>query len=361
MRILQMDIKHDSISVLPEVLDDLWVLYNIIQKGDRVYAKTTREVKLGDRYERPEKGRRISIQLGVLVDSIIWDRYLNRLRVHGIVCECPEDIGALGSHHTLNITLDRPLRIVKNKWMQYQIDQLKKSTEKGVSPLIIIAIDDEGYCVAVLRGFGLDLKSEEKINLPGKLDSSGRQKALNELFKSASKCLENILIEEKLPIAIVGLGFIKNYFIKYLEEKKPEIFRKVIDVKSVNSVGEAGIYEAVRSGILSKAIQKLRIFEENRAVEEFLERIVKENPYATYGLLEIEKAAALGAVENMLVTDVYLGQGSGEEKQLIERLMRDVEQKGGRVTIISTGHEAGEKLNSFGGIAALLRFPLVQE
>jgi protein pelota len=36
--------------------------------------------------------------------------------------------------------------------------------------------------------------------------------------------------------------------------------------------------------------------------------------------------------------------------------MREVENKGGRVIIISTEHEAGTKLNSLGGIAALLRF-----
>jgi protein pelota len=38
--------------------------------------------------------------------------------------------------------------------------------------------------------------------------------------------------------------------------------------------------------------------------------------------------------------------------------MKNVEEMGGGIMIISTEHEAGTKLLSLGGIAALLRFPL---
>jgi len=38
--------------------------------------------------------------------------------------------------------------------------------------------------------------------------------------------------------------------------------------------------------------------------------------------------------------------------------MKDIEQKGGKVIIVSTEHEAGAKLIALGGVAALLRFAL---
>jgi protein pelota len=38
--------------------------------------------------------------------------------------------------------------------------------------------------------------------------------------------------------------------------------------------------------------------------------------------------------------------------------MREVEQKGGGVVVVSTEHEAGAKLIALGGVAAILRFPL---
>jgi protein pelota len=38
--------------------------------------------------------------------------------------------------------------------------------------------------------------------------------------------------------------------------------------------------------------------------------------------------------------------------------MHEAERRRGSITVISTEHEAGEKLSALGGIAALLRFPM---
>jgi len=355
MKILRSDVKHGTVAVLPEVLDDFWVLYNVIKRGDRVYTKTTREVRFGDRYDKPEKGRRISVFLGVSIESVTWDRYLNRLRVHGIICEAPEDVGP-GSHHTLNVTLNKPLTIVKDAWMKYELDQLKRATETGAPPIAVAVVDDEGYCLAVLRGFGFDVKAEENISLPGKRSTDERTKTLQGLFKSAAKALEDLSSELKMSIVVLGVGFIKNQFVKFLEEYKPELRRAIVDVKSVNNNGKAGINEALRSGVLNKALKNVRIAEEAEVVEEVLERLGKEHANVTYGLKEVEKADSIGAIDRLLVTDVKLREASDEERRVLEKLMREVENKHGKVIIISTEHEAGTKLNSLGGIAALLRF-----
>jgi protein pelota len=356
MKILRSDVKHGTVAVLPEVLDDFWVLYNVIKKDDGVYANTTREVRLGDRYDRPEKGRRISVFLGISIENVMWDRYLNRLRVHGIICEAPEDVGA-GSHHTLNVTLNKPLTIVKDRWMKYELDQLKRATETGAPSIAVIVVDDEGYCVAALRGFGFDVKAEESISLPGKRSTDERTKTLQKIFKSAAKALEDLLSESGMSVVVLGLGFVKNQFVKFLDDYKPELRSAVVDVKSVNSTGKAGINEALRSGVLGKALKHVRIAEEAEVVEEVLERLGKEHANVAYGLAEVEKAEGLGAVDRLLLTDVKLREASDEERHVLEKLMREVENKRGRVIIISTEHEAGTKLNSLGGIAGLLRFP----
>jgi protein pelota len=65
----------------------------------------------------------------------------------------------------------------------------------------------------------------------------------------------------------------------------------------------------------------------------------------------------LGAVERLLVADTMLRDSDDEKRQRIEEVMNIIEQKGrGTVLIVSTEHEAGSKLVSLGGIAALLRF-----
>ena len=223
MKILNKDFKHGRVTVVPEFLDDFWILYNIIQRNDIAYARTTREIRLGDRYERPEKGRRISLVLGIRVEKVLWDRSLNRLRIHGIVCDGPEDIGVVGSHHTLNISLNTPLTIIKKRWLNYHREYLRRATEKKTTPIAVISIDDEGYCIAVIRGFGIDVVAEEHISLPGKRMESERLKTLNEMFKSASNTLKELIESLGGSIVVLGLGYTKSHFLKFLEVFRTQI------------------------------------------------------------------------------------------------------------------------------------------
>jgi protein pelota len=132
----------------------------------------------------------------------------------------------------------------------------------------------------------------------------------------------------------------------------------VADVKSVNNGGVAGIYEALRSGVLLKAMKQQRIAKETEIVEEILKRIGKGEANVAYGFDEVKKAAEMGAVEKLVLTDIMLREAPDEKRLLIEDLMKSVEKKGGNITVISTEHEAGVKLTALGGIAALLRYAL---
>ncbi|KPV62045.1 MAG: Peptide chain release factor subunit 1 [Candidatus Bathyarchaeota archaeon BA1] len=357
MKILGMNLKKGIVKVLPESLDDIWHLYNIIHEKDEVYAQTTREVKVQELYTRPKRGKRVSVFLGVRVEGVTWDRNLNRLRVHGIVCEAPEDIGAKGSHHTINVTVDKPLTIMKSEWLRHQIDRLERASKAEVTPIIVMAMDDEEYCVAVLRQYGVDVKVEERTRLPGKLEAERRAEAMRGFFKAALKSLWEVWVGLHSPIVIIGPGFIKNDFVKYVRNASSEVANAIIDIKSVNSGGVAGIHEGLRSGVLTKALRHVRILEENRVMEELLERLGKGRQDVTYGFTEVERATTFGAVEKLLLADITLRETPSEKRTALERLMKEVEEKGGQVIVISTEHEAGAKLLSLGGVAALLRFP----
>jgi protein pelota len=151
---------------------------------------------------------------------------------------------------------------------------------------------------------------------------------------------------------------VKGDFAKFVENEAADITHSVVDVKSVNNGGVAGIYEAMRSGVLLKTLKQQRIVEETETVEEILKRLGKAESNVTYGLAEVEKAANLGAVDKLVLADTMLRETSDEKRLHLEDLMKTVEQKGGSILVVSTEHEAGAKLTALGGIAALLRFPL---
>ena len=342
---------------MPESLDDLWHLYNIILENDEVHARTSRQTKTDDQYARPAKAKRVPVNLGVQVEKMAWDRVLNRLRIRGIVCEAPENLSIKGSRHTINITVNKPLTIVKKRWQKHQLERLKRASQITAAPLTILSMDDEDYCVAVLHQYGIEVKTQVRNRLPGKLEAEKRVKAKQLFFSTALKSLRETWDPLHSPIVIIGPGFIKDDFIDYLKSEAKDVSTSVVAVKGVNSAGLSGIEESLRSGILSNVLKNKRIGDEMAAVEEFLARLGRGKADATYGFDEVEKATNYGAVEKLLVADVTLRDTTYEKRRLLEQLMKNVEKARGEVVVISTEHEAGQKLLSLGGVVALLRFP----
>jgi protein pelota len=356
LRILEINRKKEYVKVVPETSDDFWHLYNVIHKDDMVYARTTREMKVDEKYGRPKRGERIPVFLGVSVEEVEWDKLLGRLRVHGIIRDAPEDVPA-GVHHTLNVTLNTAITIVKKEWSDHEIERLRRASRTSEKPIIIISIDDEGYAIVTTAQYGIEEKIEERIRLPGKLETEKRTTATSVYFRGALESLREMWKETHSPIAIIGVGFVKNEFAKFVENEGLDLAKSVVDVKSVNNGGLAGIYEALRSGVLLKTVSQLRISEEAAVVEEILKRLGKGESNVAYGSDYVEKAANLGAVEKLVLADSAL-RGAEDEKRLrLEEIMNTVEKKGGgTVMIVSTEQEAGSKLLALGGVAALLRF-----
>jgi len=358
LKILEMHLKKGFAKVLPQSLDDLWHLYNVIYQGDRVYAKTTREIKIEEEYARPQPGRRVTVFLGLQVERVSWDQSLNRLRVHGVICDVPEDIGGKGSHHTFNVVVDQPLTIVKSQWQKHQVDRLERASHVETPLVLLVAIDDEEFAMAVLRQYGLEVKAEKRVQLPGKLEAERRDKAIKGFFKDALHSLRETWTSLNCPIVILGLGFVKNSFVRYIKDQAQDVAAAIADVKSVNSSGLTGINEALRSGVLTKTLKHGRIAEETKLVEEVLARLGRGTNDVAYGLDEVTRAVQYGAVEKLLITDIILRESADEKRTELERLMREVEEKAGKITVVSTEHEAGTKLQGLGNIAALLRFPI---
>ena len=119
MKIFRINLKKHFAKVMPESLDDLWHLYNIILKRDEVYARTTRQTKPDDQYSRPTKAKRIPVNLGVQVEKMYWDKVLNRLRINGIVCDAPEKLNIKGRLQKLNSKKYYNSFTITNKGQKY--------------------------------------------------------------------------------------------------------------------------------------------------------------------------------------------------------------------------------------------------
>jgi protein pelota len=252
------------------------------------------------------------------------------------------------------------MTIVKKEWPKHLLDRLTRASETE-KPILILSIDDEGFAIAETKQYGYETRVEQRTRLPGKQDADKRVEATKGYFHLALDSLHKLWTPNHNPIVIIGAGYVKNDFVNYLQEESKELSKAVVDIKSVNNGGTAGIDEALRSGVLLKAVHQLRILDETETMEEILKRLGKGDGKVTYGLEPVENAANMGAIEKLIIADTTLRDSDEEKRLKLEQLMRDVERRQASVTVVSTEHEAGFKLISLGGIAALLRFPIYRD
>jgi protein pelota len=340
MKILYIDKKKRKkykIKVLPQSMDDIWHLSNIIEEGDFVSALSYRSKEKTLDKLRTGKEEKEAVYISIMAQWVEFHDFSNRLRVHGIIQE-PMDYE--GHHHTLNIEVGKDVAIVK-EWKKKHLDRIKEAIELSNRPLIeIISMDEDEAVIAMLHQSGIQEIARISSNRSGKMYKSEDKR--NEYYgKILSK------IENERNLILIGPGFAKEEFHSFGKSRMPKAFKNCF-IASVCQSGMVGIREGMKRGIFNMVVGNSRILFEEKLIEEFFEEIAKDGLVA-YGEKEVEIAVKMGAVKELLLTNELLRKK--------EKLAREAEKKGAIIRIITT--EARKKLKSLGGIGAILRYAIV--
>ena len=344
MKVLHQDTRTGEIKLLLESMDDLWHLKNIVVPADLVWADTHRRKEEKSDKIRVERAEKRRMRLGIRIDKVEFQDYQDKLRILGVIEEGPQDIG---QHHTLLLGPGDKLSIFKSKWKKHELDRIMSAVRDASRPSIyFVSMDETEAAVFVMSQFSL--KELGNITLTG----TGKMYESKTDAKSYFEEIANILIAsiDMEPIVILGPGFAKERFIAFLKEKHPEMAKRTTALSSGQS-GATGVYEVIKKGLGGKIVKDTRLVIETNLIEDLLARISRGDP-VTYGPKQVEKAAKAGAVEVLLITEERVRIPLGE------KLMKTIENMGGRVEILSTNHDAGKRLESLGGYAAILRYPI---
>jgi peptide chain release factor subunit 1 len=287
---------------------------------------------------------------------------------------------------------------------EYLEEQLKEKEAYG-----IMLLDSSASTLAILEGSRLQIVREETSGVPGKHRAGGqsarRFERLREMhilafFKRVGNHANEIFlgISNLKGIIMGGPGptkydFQKGDFLNY------QLKEKILDTVDTAYTSEQGVEEVVERA--PEILKRVRYVEEKRAVQEFLYEIGHDTGLATYGEREVKRALESGAVKTLLLSEginivkvtvkcsvcnyqkqetmkepalppyaqSLVGQqcpnckspslAVEDEIDLVEDYAELAEQVGANVEIVSTESEEGQMLkNSFGGIAATLRFKL---
>ena len=352
MKIIKEDEKEGIVEVVPETLDDLWHLSHIIEVGDNASSKTTRRIQdnTGDKL-RSDRGVKKTFYLGLDIESISFHLFTGKLRLTGVITRGPEDLIPLGSHHTLEVKLNTPLKIVKQRWPKWAINRLNQAIDasKKLSAIIVV-LEDDTATLGLMRQFGIEYYGPIKGHVSGKrIMDKNRQKNIIQFYE---KVIESIVKFDSIQnIIIAGPGFVKNDFFDYLKDKHSNLAKMSI-VEPTGSGGRNGISEVLKKGTVEKLTSENRVAQEMGAINKLLTEIGKNSSKIAYGVKETQNAINLGAVEQLLILDTKVaGENMGEAMDMVENMKGDV-------MVISSEHEGGKQLESLGGMAAILRYQI---
>lgn len=341
MKVVKYDRRSGKMKLLIQSIDDLWHLYNIIDKDDRISGLTYRREEARPDKLRAERGEKKRMRLTIDVKDIEFHEFSDRLRVHGIITEGYQDIG---SYHTFNLSIGDIIDITKI-WGDYHLQRIEDAVDATKQPLItFIAMEDGDATFAQLRQYGVEEIAHITAHTPGKQYPSKKDEK-KDFYKEVLNKLEAIL---NGLLILLGPGFAKEEFLDFGKSRNPDLFTNCY-VAAAGNAGMTGIQEVLKKGIGSEALEKSRVAYETQIIERLLEEISKEGAYS-YGFDEVKDSLKAGAVEILLVVDALL------RKKMIEDILDLANRTRCKVVIISEVHEAGKKLSALGGVAALLRY-----
>jgi protein pelota len=336
MKVLRQNKKKGEIELLLQHMDDSWHLYNILEKGDLVSAVTYRTKKESDTKKRAGKGEKEKMYVTLEVQNMSFQKFTDRLRIHGTIVDAPEDIGA---HHTLYGKPGAKLKIQK-EWRKHQIDRLDEAVKASSQPMVaVLSLDEEKATLATIHYYGVEEVAVIESGRTGKMYESKTEE--KEYYGNIFSKIKHLTI----PFVIIGPGYAKEHLANYLKEKK--LTRYIVE--GTGHAGMVGVHEALKRGILERISGELQMSKEIKLVEALLDGIAKNNPIA-YGKTEVKKSVEMGATREILITSELIRDE--------EKLLEEGEKVGAKIHVISIHHEGGEKLASIGGIAAFLRYAI---
>jgi protein pelota len=323
MKLLNQDRKEGYAKIELENEDDLWRMKDFFREGDKVRKFTQRTMLEG----REKKSMKLTIE----VEKTSFEN--GRLRLTGEITEAGDDV-ELG-YHSFNVESGSELEIWRN-FSEKDWDNLEKWSEKDPYSVLFCLVEKGEADFYIVRESGIQSLSGVEENMPGKM--YGSDKSEDEFLKQVAATIRRV--EDDVDFVVIGgPGFVKERLKNFLEID--DLF-----VQDTSVTGKTGLHEAIKRGALDKVVRSSRVAEETQVMEEFMEKLRKDEP-VSYGE-EVEELAEMGAVEKLLITP----KKAREKEEVVET----VEQQGGEVEVVHTDHEAGERLQGFTGIAAILRY-----
>jgi peptide chain release factor subunit 1 len=224
----------------------------------------------------------------------------------------------------------------------------------------LVVIDRQEGNIAILKGKAIiPIKSYDSV-VPGDTKKGGQSAArfsrvrdglLKDFFKTVADGVNKQFLGDKdiKGILVGGPGPNKENFVNGNFILTP-IKEKIIGVLDTGYTGQQGLEELVAKA--QDLLAQEEIMKEKISVNRFLDVLATKPKFAAYGEEEVTQAIEAGAVELLLISEDI-------DPQKVDILAEEAEKFKGEWVVVSTDTSEGVQLKNLGGIAAILRYPIM--
>lgn len=368
MKITHRKIEKDGegqLALIPEESDDLWYIYNIIQKKDQVRASTMRKV-VNESATGSTAAHRVKLTLTISVEKVEYDAESSVVKVKGKTVEENKHVRR-GQYHTLDLELNKKFYLTKPVWDSWVSAQLNNACDAARNAEVAVVIMQEGLAFVCLLTTNMTIqKAKIEVNIPRKRKNfcSQHQKGMEEFYEQILQAmLKHIKFDVIKCIVIASPGFVKDQFVEYMwQQANKHEMKQLLDSRQKfllahSSTGfKHSIREVLSDPLIQPKLEDTKAVQEVKVWNKFQDLLSTEPNKAVYGLRDVETANYYEAISCLMLSDMLFRSNNLALRKKYSQLLAGVKKYGAEVRIFSSMHSSGQQLNQLTGIAGILKF-----
>uniref|UniRef100_A0AC35UC19 ERF1_1 domain-containing protein n=1 Tax=Rhabditophanes sp. KR3021 TaxID=114890 RepID=A0AC35UC19_9BILA len=347
--------------------EDMWHFYNLIRAGDTVTSFTSRRVvKVNAKGQNESEVMKMTIALKVV--KISFDATTCEMHLNGMN-QTESKFIKNNQFHTLDILKDQKFLLYKEMWDVIDIKRLEEAkTSQDARADTAVVMMHEGVANLFLVSNNLTF-NKATLNMPitGKRTGHASKKSAQmEKFHHdlATSFLKHVDFKVIKIVLIASASTYKVNFLKYLQQfainretpLKKDDLNKFVLVDAASGFKES-LKDILNNPDIMSRVNKKKTQIEMDQMKEFEDLMLSDSDRAYYGPDDVFKIHQQGCIDKLLISDTWFRSFNLDVRKKYVNLVRDLEKNGKKVFIYSSQHVSGQQLDSYTGIAAILKYP----
>ncbi|KAJ2504488.1 Translation factor pelota, partial [Coemansia sp. RSA 2049] len=221
MKLIYKRIEKDSsgsVRLVPEHPEDMWHVYNLIQKNDQLEASTVRGVK-SESSTGSVSTDRVRIKLTISIEDMFFDVQAGALRINGRNIAENKFVG-VGQYHTLDLEMNQAFTLIKPEWDFISLQRIDNACDITRQADVAAVTMQEGLAVICLvTQYMTVVRQRIEIPIPRKRRGSttNYEKAVERFYEQIYRSIKQHVDFDIIKVFILGSpGFLRDQFFDYM-------------------------------------------------------------------------------------------------------------------------------------------------